>query len=259
MRRAILVCVLISLMVPLMGTVIVLKRLSTMGEALSHTGLAGVAIGLAAGLNPVAVAAVVSVLASLAIEYIRKAFPKYAEIAANVVLSAGIGAAAIVSGFIKNPASFNSFLFGSIVSISPFETRLVIGLSVIVIFFSVTMYKELLFITMDEEAARLVGVPANALNIIFTVMTAVMVSVTARTVGALMISSLIVIPVACALLLARSYRQTVLYAIGFAFVFTLSGLAISVAWNLKPGGTIVLTGVLCLFILLAIRKFASKK
>ena len=253
-QRALIVCVLISVMVPLMGTTIVMKRLSIMGDALSHASLAGVALGLAAGINPLAAAVVISILASLAVEYIRSAFPRNAEIAANVVLSAGIGAAAVFSGFIKNAASFNSFLFGSLITVDETDMWLVTGLSVAVILFSVVLYKELMYTALDEEAAKLSGVPVKRLNSVFTVMTAVTVSVAARTVGALMISSLLVIPVACSILLARSYFKTMIFSICFALFFTLSGLFISFYFNLKPGGVIVLIGTAVLFLLLIIKK-----
>ena len=256
-QRALIVCVLISVMVPLIGTTIVLKRLSAMGDALSHASLAGVAIGLAAGVNPLAVAVVISVLASLAVEYIRRAFPRNADIAANVVLSAGIGTAAVFSGFIKNAASFNSFLFGSLITVDVTDMWLVTGLSAAVILFSVIMYKELLYVALDEEAAKLSGVPVRQLNSAFTVMTAITVSVAARTVGALMISSLLVIPVACSIMLARSYFHTMIMSISFALLFTISGLFISFYFNLKPGGVIVLVGTAALFLLLLVKKIEN--
>ena len=253
-QRALIVCVLISVMTPLIGTTIVMKRLSAMGDALSHASLAGVAIGLAAGVNPLAVAAVISVLASLAIEYARRAFPRNADIAVHVVLSAAIGTAAVFSGFIKNPASFNSFLFGSLITVDETDMRLVAALSAAVILFSAALYKELLYVALDEEAAKLSGIPVSRLNSAFTVMTAITVSVAARTVGALMISSLLVIPVACSIMLARSYFHTMLVSICFALLFTVSGLFVSFYFDLKPGGVIVLIGTVALFALLVTKK-----
>ena len=192
-------------------------------------------------------------MASLAVEYIRRAFPRNAEIAANIVLSASIGVAAVFSGFIKNAASFNSFLFGSLITVDETDMWLVTGLSAAVILFSVILYKELQYVALDEEAAKLSGIPVRQLNSVFTVMTAITVSVAARTVGALMISSLLVIPVACSIMLARSYFHTMLMSICFALLFTISGLFISFYFDLKPGGVIVLIGTLTLFILLFIK------
>ncbi len=254
MRNALIVLILLACLIPMIGVVVVLKRLSTMGEALSHTSLAGVAIGLVAGVNPVVTAMLLSLVASLLIEAIRKRFPKYSEIAANIVLSAGIGLAAVFSGFVKNPADFNSFLFGSVVAVGRFEVWLVVLLSAAVILINLILYKELMSITLDEEAAALSGIPVRGINTLFTVMTAVTVSVAARTVGALMISSLVVVPVACSMVFARSYRQTMVLSVVFAEFFAIAGLFISVWLDLKPGGTIVLLGVLVLGLSLAVKK-----
>lgn len=259
MQNALIVLGLLAVTIPLIGVVVVLKRLSTMGEALSHTSLAGVAIGLVAGLNPVLTAMVISLISAFVIEIVRKSFPKYSEIAANVVLSAGIGLAAVFSGFVSNPADFNSFLFGSVVAISRSEVWLVGLLSGMVILIYLLFYKELMAIALDEESASLSGVPVGAVNALFTAITAVTISIAARTVGALMISSLIVIPVACAMLLAKSYRQTVWLSVAFAEFFSIAGLFLSVLLDLKPGGTIVLLGVLTLCCCLIIKPLRRRR
>lgn len=251
MQKAFLLAVCISVIAPCIGLVIVLKRLSNIGDATSHTALAGIAFGLAFGMNPVLGAILFSLGAVLGIEGFRRAFGKYAEISTTVIMSAGVGLTAIFSGFITGAgANLNSFLFGSIVAVSDFELILTVGLSLVVLIVSLLLYRELFFISFDEEGARLSGMHVGAVNFIFMVLTAVTVSVASRTVGALMISSLMVIPVACAMTVAKSYRQALAFAIGFALVFTVSGLFLAYYLNLKPGGTIVLTGVAVLVVLL---------
>ncbi len=247
MRRAFFVAVIIAVIAPCIGTSIVLKRLSAIGDAASHSALAGIAFGLVMGINPILGAVLFSVFAVLGIEALRKAFGKYSEIATVVVMSAGIGLTAVLSGFITSGSSnLNSFLFGSIVAISDFEMYLTIGLGIAVIIVSALLYKELFFVTFDEEAARLSGVPVNGINTVIMLLTAVTVSVASRIVGALMISSLLVIPVAAAMMVAKSYKQTVWLSIGFAEIFTVAGLFISYYMDLRPGGTIVLLGVIFL-------------
>jgi zinc transport system permease protein len=169
-------------------------------------------------------------------------------------MSTGIGLAAVLSGFVKSAANFNSFLFGSIVAVTDFELMLVILVSLIVLLTFILLYKELFFIEYDEEAARLAGVPVKAVNFIFTLMTAITISVAARTVGALIVSSMLVIPVACGMQFGRSYRQTVLLSVAFALCFTIAGLFLAYYAGLKPGGTIVLLGVLCLLVILGAKK-----
>ena len=218
MQRALVIAIFISIVTPLIGNTIVLKRLSSIGDALSHAGLAGVAIGLCFSWSPVVSAIVFSVISALIIEYIRRGFPNYSEMATAIVLSFGVGVAAVFSGFIKNAASFNSFLFGSIVAVSTFELVVVVVLSIAVIIILVLLYRELFY------------------------------------VGALVISSLMVIPVACSMLISKSYKQNVIFSVIFAFIFTIAGLLITAVYDLKPGGTIVLIGIAFLIVLLLLRK-----
>jgi zinc transport system permease protein len=254
MQRAFIVAVLISIITPMIGNVIVLKRLSSIGDALSHSGLAGVTIGLCVGINPVLSAVVVSVLAAITIEYIRRGFPNYSELATAIVLSCGVGLAAVFSGFVKNAATLNSFMFGSIVAISNFELFTVAILSVVVIIVATVLYRELFYVTFDEEGARLSGVPVRSVNFIFTILTAIVVSVASRTVGVLVISSLMVVPVACAMLVSKSYKQNIIFSVLFAFVFTVTGLMITAFYDIKPGGTIVLIGIAVLLVLLIVKR-----
>lgn len=258
MRRAFIVGILLAVIIPCIGIIVVLKRLSMIGDALSHASLAGVASGLIMGINPVLGAVAACIIASLGIEFIRKKLPKYSEMSIAIIMSAGIGLAGVLSGFVKSAANFNSFLFGSIVAISDFEMIVVACISCSVIFTFILLYKELFYIALDERAARLAGIPVGIVNFIFTILTAVTVSVAARTVGALIVSSLMVVPVACAMQLGKSYKQTVLYSICFAVFFTITGLFVSYYARLKPGGTIVLIGVLSLVIILTIKKVLSK-
>lgn len=254
MQRAIVVALFISVITPLIGNIIVLRRLSTIGDALSHAGLAGVTIGLCLSFSPVMTAIVFSVLSALTIEYIRRSFPNYSEMATAIVLSFAVGVAAVASGFVKNTAGFNSFLFGSIVAISNFELITVIALSIAVIIIMALLYRELFYISFDEESAYLSGVPVRSINLVFTVLTAIVVSIAARTVGSLVISSLMIIPVACAMLISKSYLHNTVLSVIFALFFTITGLLVTAFYDLKPGGTIVLIGIAVLVIILIFRK-----
>ena len=113
MRYAFIVGIMLSLIFPLVGQTAVLKRLSTKGDALSHTALLGVAIGLVSGANPLVIAIITCIIASLVIEFIRRKFNKYSELSVAIVMSASIAFAAIISNFASGN-SFSSYLFGSI-------------------------------------------------------------------------------------------------------------------------------------------------
>lgn len=258
MQKAFIIGILIAVITPCIGVVIVLRRMSMIGDSLSHASLAGVAAGLVAGINPVIGAVAFAVAASLGIERLRKAFPKYSEISIAVIMSTGIGLAGILSGFVTDAAGFNSFLFGSIVAISDFELTMVVILSAIVLVVVVLLYKELFFMAFDEESARLAGIPVKIINLIFMVITAVTIAISSRIVGTLVISSLIVLPVASALQISKSYRQTVVYSVIIALISTISGLFISFYADFRPGGTIVLVCVLILIMVLVYKQVQRK-
>ena len=239
MQRAFVVGLLLAVIIPCVGVIVVFKRLSMIGDALSHMSLAGIA-------------------AALGIEAIRKKIPKYAELSIAIIMSAGIGLAGVLSGYVKNAANFNSFLFGSIVAISDFELVMVAVIGCVVMLAFIFLFKELFFIALDERSARLAGVPVKTINFIFTILTAVTVSIAARTVGALVVSALMVIPVTCAMQFGKSYKQTVVFSIIFALLFTGAGLFTAYYARLKPGGTIVLIGVVCLVLILIVKSAAAK-
>ena len=258
MRRAFIVAIALGIVVPCIGVIVVLKRLSMIGDALAHTSLAGVAGGLLVNINPVLGAGITCIGAAFTIEWIRKKLPQYAEMSTAIVLSAGVGLAGVLSGFIQNATSFNAFLFGSIVAISNAELNDVVANALLVLNLIFLMYQELFYIALDERSATLSGVPINTVNFIFTLLTAVTVAIAARTVGALIVSSMMVLPVACSLQIAKSYRQTVWFSVLFGLSFTLIGLTISFYAALRPGGAIVLTGVCCLLLVFNLKKMVCR-
>ncbi len=254
MRRALIIGVCISVITPLMGQSIVLKGLSNIGEALSHTALSGIALGLLIGIDPLIGAICMSLLGALSIEVISKWFSGYEEIATTIILSLGIGLASIFSGYIDNSALLNGYMFGSLVAVSDLEIYLTLALSVVVVVVYILNYNNLFNIAFDTDIARLRGVKVKRVNFLFTVCCAITVSVASRTVGALIVSSLLVIPVACAFKVSKSYFSSIFISIGFALFFTLSGLLLSFYFDVKTGGAIVLIGIFTLVVLLLIKK-----
>ena len=161
MQRAFITGILLAVIAPLIGITIVLKRMSMIGDALSHASLAGVALGLLLGINPILGAMGICLFAALGVEAIRRKIPRYSEMAISIIMSTGIGLAGILSGFVKNGTNFNSFLFGSIISISKDELKIVCVISVLVLLCVLLLYKELFYIGFEENAARISGVPVK--------------------------------------------------------------------------------------------------
>ena len=222
------------------------------GDALSHASLAGVALGLLLGINPILGAMGICLFAALGVEAIRRKIPRYSEMAISIIMSTGIGLAGILSGFVKNGTNFNSFLFGSIISISKDELKIVCVISVLVLLCVLLLYKELFYIGFDENAARISGVPVKTINFIFTLLTALTVSIASRTVG-----TMLVIPIACGMQVGRSYKAVMIIGVITALVTTVIGLTLSYYVGLKPGGTIVLLEVVCFLILALISRYTK--
>jgi len=259
MQKALIVSVAVSIILACIGVVIVLRRMSILGETLSHNALAGVTLGLVLGLNPILTALIISVAAVLLIEVLRRAMPRYAEISTSIILSAGLGVAAVASAFVRGYSNFEGFLFGSPIAISTLEFWLTLGLSALVIVMSIVLYKELFYITLDEEAAKLAGIPVSGINFVFMLLTAFTISVACRTVGALIVAGLLVIPVACAMHLSHSYKQTMILSIVFSVSFSVVGLLLSYELNIPTGGTIILLGVVVLFVILIVKQAVRRR
>lgn len=249
MRNAILVAIFVGAAASCIGQVVVLRRQANMGDALSHAALAGVALGVILNQNPTLFSLLGTIIAALILEFIRRLFPRYAEVSTAVVVALAVGLAGIFSGFAGAGKSFQSYLFGSIVAIAPAERNLILLVSAVVIILSIVFYKELFFVSFDPKAARLAGVRTDLVEILFTVLTSLTIGVAARTVGTLVISSLLVLPYAAAMQLHLSYRKTLLSAIALAVLNSLAGIMVSYVYGLAPGGTIVVLSVITLVVL----------
>ncbi|HHX67251.1 MAG: metal ABC transporter permease [Miniphocaeibacter sp.] len=259
MIKSFIVGGLISITVPLIGSIVVSKKTSTIGDALSHTSLAGVAIGLIVGINPIIGSILICLLAAFSIEFLRKKFPKSSDIVIAIVMSFGIGLAAILSDFIPGANNLESFLFGSIAAVSNFEVILVLIISILVILIYIKMYYGLLYIVFDEKGAELAGVPVKRINFIFTILTALTIAIGSRIVGVLMISSLMVLPVATAIRVAKSFSQSIKISLVLSFIYVIAGIIMSFYFKLKPGGTIVIIGVIVLVIELIYESISKKQ
>lgn len=260
MQRAFIAGILISITCPIIGTFVVLRRLSMIGDTLSHASLAGIAAGMLGNFYPLWGAIIFSVAAAVGIEKLRKNFSQYAELSISIVLSASIGLAVLM---ISLADSFNadlmSFLFGSIIAVTSKDIILIAGIGLFIILSVWLLYKELLYITFDEEGAELAGMPTGTLNIFFTVLTALTIVVAMRVVGILMISSMLVVPVAASLQISKSFKSTMSYSVIFALLAVILGLSASYYFNLAPGGTIVVLSVMILLIVIGVKKYILKR
>ncbi|NPD30420.1 metal ABC transporter permease [Eggerthellaceae bacterium zg-1084] len=254
MQRAFIVGTVLAVILPLIGLPIVLKRLSMMGDTLSHASLAGVAVGLCFGFNPLLGSAIACVVAGLSVEAIRSRLSAYHEISTVIVLAASIGLAGVFTSMTGGGSSITAYLFGSIVTIDDFELYLVLGVAVVVVGLYALLYDRLYLSVFDPTSAALMGIRPKALNFVFSFLVAISVSIAAKTIGSLIVSSLLVIPVICGMRFARTYRGSLAASIGLSLAFVYAGLTLSYYQNLKPGSVIVLIAVAVLVASLLVRR-----
>ena len=268
LQNAFLTGLMIGIIAPLLGVFVVVRRLSLIADALSHVTLAGIAaslllernIAMMAGVNPLYLGMVFSVGGSLFIEKLRGVYKHYQELAIPIILSSGIGLGVI---FISLANGFNtdlfSYLFGSVSAVSRTDLWVVFIIGILVILVIILLYKELFLLSFDEEHAKASGIAAKSIHFIFIVMVALVIAASMRIVGILLVSSLMTLPVAASIRLARGFKQTILLSVIFGEVSVLGGLFTAYYLDLAPGGTIVMIAVLILIFSIFYKKFLIHK
>lgn len=257
----------IGVIAPLLGVFIVVRRLSLIADALSHVTLAGIAgslylsqsVAALAFLNPIYLGILASVSGSVLIERLRRLYKHYEELAIPIIMSGGIGLSAI---FISLASGFNtdlmSYLFGSVSAVSRQDLLVVVAIAIIVILFLVLFFKELFVLSFDEEYAKASGLPAKSVHLLFMIVVALVIAASMRIVGILLVSSLMTLPVAAAMRLAKGFKEAIILAIVFGELSVLIGLISAFYLNLAPGGTIVVTSIIILLVVIVAKKFYMK-
>lgn len=232
---------LIGAIAPLIGIFLVLRRYSLIADTLSHVSLAGVAIGLLMKVNPLITALIASTVSSVVIDKLRTSKKIYGESALSIFLSGSLALAIVLIGLAHG---FNvdlfSYLFGSIVTVRQSDVYLILALSVIIAIVVLAFYKELVYISFDEEAARVSGIPVRRFNTLFIILAAATIAIAIPIIGILLISALLVLPVVSALQLKKSFFGTLIWAEVISLSSVVGGIISSFYLNVSSGGTIVL-------------------
>lgn len=243
MQLALAIGVIVGACAPLVGTFLVDKHLSLMGDGIGHLAFAGVAGGLLLSISPIWTALVVSVVGALAVELLRTRGRTSGDLALALFFYGGIaGGAVLASRAATEGITVNvvPYLFGSILTVTNGDLGLVAGIGIVIVGSVALAHRAWFTIGLDEESARVMGLPVTALNALLAVLTAVTIVAATRIVGLLLVAALMVLPVASARVIARSQRQTLVIASLIGIVTAVTGLAAARIWGLAPGGTIVL-------------------
>lgn len=267
LQNAFITGIMIGILAPLLGVFIVVRRLSLIADALSHVTLAGIAASLLleryvaamSGLNPLYLGMAFSVGGSLFIEKLRSVYKHYQELAIPIILSGGIGLGVI---FISLADGFNtdlfSYLFGSVSAVSRTDLWVIFAISVIVVLVIILLYKELFLLSFDEEHAKASGIAAKSLHFIFIVMVALVIAASMRIVGIMLVSSLMTLPVAASIRIAKGFKQTIFLSVIFGEISVLGGMFSSYYLDIAPGGTIVMIAVVILVVTILYKKITIK-
>ncbi|MEU0716664.1 metal ABC transporter permease [Streptomyces lavendulocolor] len=254
MQRALLAAVLVGITAPAVGIYLVQRRQALMGDGIGHVAMTGVGLGFLLSTNPVWMAAAVSIAGAITMELIRAYGRTRGDIALALLFYGGMAGGVMLINLSPtgSNANLNSYLFGSLSTVSEEDVTAICVLAAFVILVTVGLRRQLFAVSQDEEFARVTGLPVRALNLLIAVTAAVTVTVAMRVVGLLLVSALMVVPVAAAQQLTRGFRTTFTLAVLIGTGVTLAGTATSYYQDVPPGATIVLLAIAVFVVLTAL-------
>lgn len=258
LTRALIAGLIIGAVAPILGTFLTVRRYSLIADTLSHASLAGVALGIILGINPIIAAIVVSICVAVGIERLRLSGRFGGEAILALFLSGSLAFAVVAMSAVgKFNGGVLAYLFGSITTVTAGDLWIIGGLAVVIVGIVVKMYPQFFLLSFDEDIAKANGVNVTFSSMVLAILTAAMVAVSMRVVGILLVGALMVIPVLAATQYGRGFKTTIGIAIVVSLVSVLLGLAFSYTLNLATGGTIVLCAVGLFIISSLLRPLAS--
>lgn len=256
MIRAFTAGLIIAVIAPIVGIFLIVRRYSLFADTIAHVSLLGIAVGVLTHTNPILSALVASLIGAIGMEKLKARTKIYGESILALFLSGSLAIATVLISLAKGfNASLLSFLFGSITTVQTSDLYLIGVLGVGILSIMCLVYKELFFISFDEEAAKVAGLPVEKLSFLLMILSAFTVSLSIRIVGVLLIGALMVIPGITAMQFKRSFKQTILLAVVFSLLSVIIGLFSSYYFGLASGGSIVIVAII--FFLLSL--FLTKK
>ncbi|BFU46362.1 metal ABC transporter permease [Krasilnikovia sp. MM14-A1004] len=245
MVRALLAALVIGLVAPALGVYLVQRRMSLIGDGIGHVALTGVGVGLLLHQSPVITAVVVSAAGAVGVELVRQRGSTSGDLALALLFYGGIAGGVMLVGLSPDSTSANlvQYLFGSLVTTSPQDLAVIAGLGAAVLVAMLALRPALFAVCTDEEYARVSGLPVRTLNLLMAVTTAVTVTIAMRTVGLLLVSALMVVPVAAAQQITSGFRTTMTVAMVIGVGAAAGGVWLSGAIDTAPGATIVILAI----------------
>ncbi|WP_165437350.1 metal ABC transporter permease [Streptococcus ruminantium] len=242
MQRAFWAIIAMSLFSPILGVFLILRRQSLMSDTLSHVSLAGVAFGIVLGISPTVSTVLIVIVAAIFLEYLRTIYKNFMEIGTAILMSTGLAISFIVmnkSGG-KSGLNLEQYLFGSIVTISQEQVAALFGIALIVIILTVLFLRPMYVLTFDEDTAFVDGLPVRVMSIAFNIVTGVAIALMIPAAGALLVSTIMVLPASIALRLGKSFKTVLFMGMVIGFLGMVMGLLTSYYMETPASASITL-------------------
>ncbi|MCL7747213.1 metal ABC transporter permease [Halalkalibacter alkaliphilus] len=261
-ERGVVAGVVIGIIAPIVGAFLLVRRISVVTESISHITLTGISAGVFLGtigplfqnINPMYMGVVFALIGALITERLRDMYRHFQELAVPIILSTGIGMSAIFISLARTGYNeWYTYLFGSIVSVTVSDVQFIIFTAIFVLFIIFLFYKEFILSSFDQEYAQVSGISMKFINFVFALLIALVISMSMKVVGILLVGALVVIPVAASVQISKSFKQLILFSIIFAQVSIILGLYFSYQFNIATGGMIVLTSIMVLLVVLLLK------
>lgn len=244
MQRALLAALITGVTAPAIGTFLVQRRLSLLGDGLGHLAVAGVGLSFLTGTAPLPMAVVICVVGSIGIEILRESGRASGDVGLAILFYGGLSGGLLLAGLAGQGAgTLSGYLFGSLLTVGTADLWIIAGLGVVVLAVTLGLLPQLFTVSADEPFARSIGLPVRFLNILVVSLAAITVTVSMRTVGLLLVSALMVVPVATANHVVIGFRTGLLVAMGLGAVAALSGTIGSYYLDTAPGSLIVVIAI----------------
>jgi zinc transport system permease protein len=260
MQRALVAGLAVGIFAPMIGTFVVQKRMSLIGDGIGHVAFAGVGAALLASVWPVWGALAFAVAGALGLEWLRSRRAASGDLALALFFYSGIAAGVVLANLGGGlDANLLVYLFGQPLTVDGPEIGLIVTLGVAIVATVLVLRRVLFAVVTDEEWSRVSGLPVGLVNAVLAVLIAVSVVAAMRIVGILLIAAMMVLPVASAQLLARSFSGTLRWSVALGVVSVVAGLAAARIWGLSSSGMIVLIGAGVFGVLALVKRGASPR
>lgn len=244
MQRALLTALLTGLMAPAIGTYIVQRRLSLLGDGLGHVAIAGVGLAVMTGTAPLPLAIAVCIAGAVAVELLRQFGKATGDVGLAILFYGGLAAGVLMAGIAgQGAAALSQYLFGSLTTVSTEDVWWVGILSLVVLVATIGLTPQLFAVSTDEEYAKVLGLKTRFYNLLVVILAAITVSVAMRTVGLLLVSALMVVPVASASNLVRGFTAALFTAMALGVLTAVGGTVGSFYLDTPPGALIVMLAI----------------